>query len=409
MRILTFTSLFPNSVQPWHGSFVYQRVAHLARRPGNSVTVVAPVPYAPFWISTQRWREASSIPAREKFEELDVYHPRYFLLPKISMPLHGLSMFAGSLRTVRQLHEKIRFDCIDAHYIYPDGFAAVRLGKSLGIPVIVSARGTDISLFPSFRLIRPMIQWTLRNATGVVGVCEALKQSMLGLGASVENTRAIGNGVDVQRFMPMERREARAKLDIPLDAEVVVAVGNLVPVKGHQFLIPAIARLTTQCPKIILYIVGEGYFRAKLEALAKQEKVQDRVVFVGRKPNEELRYWYSAADVSCLASSREGWANVLLESLACGTPVVATRVWGAPEVITSPDLGFLVDGSVGSIAAGLGLALHKRWNREALARYAASRTWDVVASEVENFLKLQIRPEGKRRPEAGEVQSDLEG
>ena len=194
-----------------------------------------------------------------------------------------------------------------------------------------------------------------------------------------------------------------------LDAEVVVAVGNLVPVKGHQFLIPAIAQLTTQCPKIILYIVGEGYFRAKLEALAKQEKVQDRVIFVGRKPNEELRYWYSAADVSCLASSREGWANVLLESLACGTPVVATRVWGAPEVITSPELGFLVDGSVGSIAAGLGLALQKRWDREVLARYAASRTWDVVASEVENFLKSRIRPEGKRRPEAGEVQSDSEG
>jgi teichuronic acid biosynthesis glycosyltransferase TuaC len=409
MRILTFTSLFPNSVQPWHGSFVYQRVAHLARRPGNSVTVVAPVPYAPSWISTQRWHDASSIPGREKFGELDVYHPRYFLLPKISMPLHGSSMFAGSLRTVRQLHEKMKFDCIDAHYIYPDGFAAVRLGKSLGIPVIVSARGTDISLFPSFRLIRPMIKWTLRNATGIVGVCEALKQSMLGLGASVENSSAIGNGVDVQRFMPMERREARTKLGIPLDAEVVVAVGNLVPVKGYQFLIPVIARLTTQCPKIMLYIVGEGYFRAKLEALVKQESVQDRVIFVGRKPNEELRYWYSAADVSCLASSREGWANVLLESLACGTPVVATRVWGAPEVITSPELGVLVNQSVDSIAAALDLALHKRWDREAMARYAASRTWDVVAGEVENFLKLQIRPESKRRPNAGEIQSDLEG
>jgi teichuronic acid biosynthesis glycosyltransferase TuaC len=407
MRILTFTSLFPNSVQPWHGSFVYQRVAHLARRPGNSVTVVAPVPYAPSWISTQPWREASSIPPREKFGDLDVYHPRYFLLPKISMPLHGLSMFAGSLGTVRQLHEKMQFDCIDAHYVYPDGFAAVRLGKTLGIPVIVSARGTDISLFPSFRLIRPMIQWTLRNATGVIGVCEALKQSMLSLGASVENTRAIGNGVDVQRFLPMERREARTKLGIPLDAEVVVAVGNLVPVKGYQFLIPAIARLAIQDPKIMLYIVGEGYFRAKLEALAQQEKVQDRAIFVGRKPNEDLRYWYSAADLSCLASSREGWANVLLESLACGTPVVATRVWGAPEVITSPELGVLVDQSVDSIAAGLDLALHKRWDREVLARYAASRTWDVVAGEVENFLKLQIRSESKWQPEAGKAQSDL--
>ena len=395
-------------MQPWHGSFVYQRVAHLARRPGNSVTVVAPVPYAPSWISTQRRREASSISVCEKFGELIVYHPRYFLLPKISMPFHGLSMFAGSLGTVRQLHEKMKFDCIDAHYIYPDGFAAVRLGRSLGIPVIVSARGTDISLFPSFRLIRPMIQWTLRNAAGVVGVCEALRQSMLGLGASVENTRAIGNGVDVERFVPMERDQARRKLGIPLAAEVVVAVGNLVPVKGYQFLIPVIARLSSHHPKIKLYIIGEGYFRTRLEALAQQQKVQDRVVFVGRKPNEELKYWYSAADVSCLASSREGWANVLLESLACGTPVVATRVWGAPEVITSPELGVLVNQNVDSILAGLETALGKRWDREALARYAGSRTWDVVAGEVENFLKLQIRSESKQRPEASAVQSDSE-
>jgi glycosyltransferase involved in cell wall biosynthesis len=361
------------------------------------------VPYAPSWISTQRWREANSISVCEKFGELNVYHPRYFLLPKISMPLHGLSMFAGSLGTVRQLHEKLKFDCIDAHYIYPDGFAAVRLGRSLGIPVIVSARGTDISLFPSFRLIRPMIQWTLQNAAGVVGVCEALRQSMLGLGASVENTRAIGNGVDVERFVPMDRDEARRKLGIPLDAEVVVAVGNLVPVKGYQFLIPVIARLSSQGRKIKLYIIGEGYFRTRLETLAQQEKVQDRVVFVGRKPNQELKYWYGAADVSCLASSREGWANVLLESLACGTPVVATRVWGAPEVITSPQLGVLVDQNVDSILAGLETALGKPWDRETLARYAGSRTWDVVAGEVENFLKLQIRSESKPRPEANAV------
>lgn len=409
MRILTFTSLFPNSVQPWHGIFIYQRVVHVARRPGNSVTVVAPVPYAPSWISTPRWREARSIPAREAFGGLNVYHPRYFLLPKISMPFHGLSMFAGSLTLVRQLHEKMRFDCIDAHYIYPDGFAAVRLGRSLGIPVIVSARGTDISLFPSFRLIRPMIQWTLRNATGAVGVCEALRQSMLGLGAAAENTRAIGNGVDLERFTPVERGAARGKLDIPGDAEVVAAVGHLVPVKGYQFLIPVIARLISEHPKIRLYIVGEGYFRSKLEAQARQEKVQDRVIFVGRKPNEELKYWYSAADVSCLASAREGWANVLLESLACGTPVVATRVWGAPEVITSSELGVLVDQNVDSIAAGLNAALRKRWDRELLVRHAASRTWDVVAKEVDGFLTLQTHPHEGRGREVNEVRSGSEG
>jgi|SRR5580704_2732856 teichuronic acid biosynthesis glycosyltransferase TuaC len=386
MRILTFTSLFPNAVQPWHGIFVYQRVAHLARRPGNMVTVVAPVPYLPSWIPFRRWREAGDIPRREKFGDLDVYHPRYFLLPKISMPFHGQLIFEGSVPLVRQLHEQLKFDCIDAHYVYPDGFAALLLGRRLGIPVIVSARGTDITLFPSFRRIKPKIQWTLEHAAGAIGVCEALKNSMLELGSPAESTRAIGNGVDPARFAPVDRRAARRKLDISEDAEVAVVVGNLVPVKGHQLLIAAIARLVDRHPKIKLYIVGEGSLRANLEMQAVQEGLQERIVFVGRKPNEELKDWYSAADVSCLASSREGWANVLLESLACGTPVVATRVWGAPEVITSPELGILVEQTVESISEGLDAALRKEWNREALVRYAALRTWDVVAEEVEDFF-----------------------
>ncbi len=308
-------------------------------------------------------------------------------------------MFEGSVALVRRLHEQMKFDCIDAHYVYPDGFAALLLGKTLGIPVIVSARGTDITLFPSFRSIRPKIQWTLEHATGAIGVCEALKNSMLELGSPVESTRAIGNGVDPARFAPVDRLAARRKLDILEDAEVVVAVGNLVPVKGHQFLIGAIARLVERHPKIRLYIIGEGSFRTKLEGQVRQEGLQDRIIFLGRKPNEELKYWYSAADVSCLASSREGWANVLLESLACGTPVVATRVWGAPEVITSPELGILVEQTADSISEGLEAALGKEWNREGLVRYASLRTWDVVAEEVEDFFSE--RAGGERREALG--------
>jgi teichuronic acid biosynthesis glycosyltransferase TuaC len=395
MRILTFTSLFPNAVQPWHGIFIYQRVAHLARRPGNSVTVVAPVPYAPSWIPSQRWRETSRIPRQEKFGDSEVFHPRYFLVPKISMLVHGLAMFRGSKDLVRELHGERNFDCIDAHYVYPDGFAAVLLGRSLGIPVIVSARGTDISLFPTFRTIRPMIRWTLQNAAGTVGVSNALKDMMLELGAPADRASAIGNGVDTERFQPVDRRDARRKLGMPEDGEIIVSVGNLVPVKGHQFLIPAIAQLVARHPKIRLYIVGEGGSRVDLETQARRAGLQDRIFFAGRKPNEELKYWYSAADASCLASSREGWANVLLESLACGTPVVATRVWGTPEIVSSPELGVLVDQTVESIAGGLELALQKRWDREYLARYAASRTWDVVAEEVEKFLSARVRAEGR--------------
>jgi glycosyltransferase involved in cell wall biosynthesis len=390
MRILTFTSLFPNARQPLHGIFVQQRVRHLARR-GHFVRVIAPVPYVPRWMPVKRWKIMADVPDKERVGELEVRHPRYPLMPRISMALHGVLMYLGCVDMVKRLHENYSFDLLDAHYVYPDGLAALLLGKRLGLPVVVTARGTDINLFPTFRLIRPQIRWALRHAAGVISVCDALKQEMFGLGLSREKAWTIGNGIDAERFAQVPRQEARAKLNIPADAEVVVSVGALIPRKGYQFLIPAVAALKSAHPQLQLYVIGEGESRPALENLVGAHRVRESVFFVGSRPNEELKYWYSAADASCLASSREGWANVLLESLACGTPPVATRVWGAPEVIVSPELGILVDQNSQSIAQGLDQAMKKRWDREGLARYARTRTWDEVAREVELFLDSLIR------------------
>jgi teichuronic acid biosynthesis glycosyltransferase TuaC len=394
MRVLSFTTLFPNSADPTHAIFVYQRLAHFARRPGNELKVVAPIPYVPSSIRMGRYRALSGVPPREQFGGLSVWHPRYFLLPGISMPLHGLLMFLGSLSLVRRLHRETRFDCIDAHYIYPDGLAAVLLGKVLRLPVIVSGRGSDINLFPSFHLIRPMIRWTLRESTGIISVSQALKQAMVKLDTPAEKIQVIGNGVDLDRFQRVEPAVARRQLGLPEDAQILVAVGALRRVKGYQFLLPALAGIVPRHPKLRLYIVGEGDYRPKLEAVIRELGLQERVVLVGKRPNEELKNWYSAANLSCLVSSREGWANVLLESLACGTPVLATRVWGAPEVIISPELGVLVEQDVSSIANGLESALKKRWDPVVLVRHARSRTWDDVAAEIERYFASRIATHG---------------
>src|SRR5947208_5432961 len=240
MRILTFTTLFPNAAARNFGIFIYQRMAHVNRRAGNSVTVVAPVPWAPAWIPSSRWKSYAHIPKVEQIGELTVYHPRYFLVPKISMYVHGLLIFLGSFFLVRRLQKEIGFDCIDAHYVYPDGLAAVLAGRLLHLPVFVSARGTDINLFPSFRLLRPMIRWTLRKAQGSIAVSKALADEMLLLGATQQRLTVIGNGVDVERFRAVDRAQARTMLGIPVDAQVIVAVGALIPRKGYHFLIPAV-------------------------------------------------------------------------------------------------------------------------------------------------------------------------
>ena len=395
MRVLTYTSLFPNQLQPAHGVFIYQRMSHFARRDGNEVVVVAPVPYFPSWLPASKRNVYANIPKQEQIGNLAVYHPRYLLIPKISMPVHGWFMFLGSYFTVRRLCRENQFDAIDAHYVYPDGFAAVLLGKIFNLPMILSARGTDMNLFPKFKLIRPMIRWTLQRVRGAIGVCTPLQDAMLESGLAPEKATVIGNGVDTSRFYPVDRVEARKRLSIPQDAQVVVSVGGLIERKGFHFLIPAVAKIAPRFPLLKLYIVGAGEWEGKLQSMIKELGMRDRVFLTGPQPNEQLNFWYSAADVSCLASSREGWPNVLLESMACGTPPVATRVWGTPEVITSPELGIMVEQSADSIASGLEIALTRDWNRQKIAQYARQRTWDVVAAEVEEFFhaKLQTSPQ----------------
>ena len=387
VRILTFTSLFPNCAQPNLGVFIYQRMAAVVAIPGNSLEVIAPLPWSPPVAGGEKGRRLQTVAAVERVGGITVHHPRYPLAPKVSMPVHGWLMFRGALGLVRRLHRESPFDCIDAHFVYPDGTAALLLGKELGLPVIVSARGSDINLFPSFRLIRPQIRRTLREAAGRIAVSAALKQAMLEVAEADCDIRVIGNGVDVARFFPVDRREARARLQIPVDARVIVSVAALVPVKGHARLLQAFRALATKIPQLHLYLVGEGASRSELEALAASLGLQNAVHFAGTCPNERLRDWYSASDASCLASSREGWPNVVLESLACGTPVVATKVWGTPEILTSPELGILVDQSESAIAAGLEAALTQDWNREVLVGRARTREWSVVGREVDAYLR----------------------
>jgi teichuronic acid biosynthesis glycosyltransferase TuaC len=352
--------------------------------------VVSPVPYFPSWLKTKRWQASSSLPDLESVGELTVYHPRYLLLPKISMPVHALLMFLGSLKLCKALHTQAKFDCIDAHFVYPDGLAAVLLGKALGIPVVVSARGTDVNLYPSFRLIRPMIRWTLHESAAAIAVSGALKEKIVEVGCAKENIHVVPNGVDAMRFQSISKKDARAQLHLPEDGPLLLSVGSLIPLKGHELLIRAFSVVARQRTGLRLYILGEGTFRRKLESLITQLGLGDRVKLPGKRPNEELPVWFSAADISCLASEREGWPNVVTESLACGTPVVATRVGGVPEILHSPELGVLVERTVESISAGIEQALSRPWNHEAISIEARARTWTKVAAEVEEILAAQV-------------------
>jgi glycosyltransferase involved in cell wall biosynthesis len=406
MNVLVFTSLYPNAVWPHHGVFVKERMTSVARLHGCETRVVAPVPYFPrIGIG---WRRAYlGIPAREEIEGIEVRHPRYLVTPKFGMATYGLLMATGALGTVRRIHRTWPIDLIDAHYVYPDGFAAVVLGRLLRVPVVVSARGSDVNQFPALRTIRPLIRHTLREADALVAVCGALKKAMVALGCPDGKVRVIPNGVDARKFRPLAKAEARRQLKLPVHGTLVVSVGGLVPRKGFDLLIAAVGILRDQLGRgdVTLLIVGEGQHRPELERLIAQRGLCHSVYLVGSRAHEELFLWYSAADVFCLASSREGWPNVLLEALACGTPVVATDVWGVPEVIESDAVGLLSTRDERAIAVRLAEALERRWRPDVLRQYAEERTWDHVARQVIDVFQsvVSAKRSGFADREAGET------
>lgn len=373
MKVLLFSTLFPNAADPGKGLFVEQRLRKVLETGRVDAKVVAPVPWFPFTHARfGEYARHAAAPRREVRNGVDVLHPRYPLLPKIGMTLAPLSLALATLPTLRALRERgFDFDVIDAHYYYPDGVAAALLGKWLRKPVVITARGTDINLIPQHALPRRMIRWAAEQSAASVAVCKALKDEMIKLGIEPARVNVLRNGVDLERFFPEDREAARRKLG--LAGPLLLSVGYLIERKGHHLIIEALASL----PEWRLAIAGRGEMEGALRALAAQKGVADRVSFVGQVAQNDLKTYYSAADALVLASSREGWANVLLEAMACGTPVVATPVWGTPEVVCVPEAGVLTrERSAAAIADGVRQLAQHYPAREATRRYAEQFGWD---------------------------------
>lgn len=373
LRILTFTTLFPNAAQPTHGVFVANRLRELVASGEVEARVLAPVPWFPSAHPRfGRYAAYAAAPRAELLDGLAVGHPRYPVVPKIGPNLAPLSLYQAAARTLaRWRRAGYEFDLIDSHFFFPDGIAAVLLGQRFGKPVTITARGTDLNLMPRYRVPRAMIRWAAARADGLITVSTALKQPLIELGVAPERVIVLRNGVDLTRFQPpIDRAAARTALG--LVRPTLVSVGHLIERKGHHLVIEALAAL----PGVDLLVVGDGPEAAALRAAAQRHGVADRVRFLGALPHDALPRIYGAADALVLASSREGWANVLLEAMACGTPVVATPIWGTPEVVTTRAAGVLAaERSAAALAAGVRDLLGAPPPREATRRHAEQFGW----------------------------------
>jgi glycosyltransferase involved in cell wall biosynthesis len=381
LSILTATTLFPNPVQRAHGVFVETRLRHLLASGEVTAHVLAPIPWLPPMVRYSSYGPLQTVPSREQRNGLIVEHPRYLVVPKFGMTLTPLTLYrAMRKRFVALLKEGHRFDLIDAHYFYPDGVAAVRLAREFNLPVTVTARGTDLNLIPEFPAPRKMILDAASKADGMITVCQALKDTLIEMGVADERVTVLRNGVDLELFRPIDRAAARSALG--LSRRTLASVGLLIDRKGHHHIIRALKDL----PDNDLLIAGDGPDRRALERLAVEEGVADRVRFLGSVDQNRLREIYNAVDALVLASSREGWANVLLESMACGTPVVASAVWGTPEVVARPEAGVLMPSlDPQGVADGVRRLFAAYPDREATRRYAEGFNWNATT---EGQLKL---------------------
>ncbi|MBL8782161.1 MAG: glycosyltransferase [Alphaproteobacteria bacterium] len=394
LRVLTFTTLYPNAAKPNHGVFVENRLRQTLARHDLRSTVVAPVPFFPFTAEMfGAYARFARAPELEVRHGVEVHHPRYLSIPKIGMNVAATLLYRGGLTACR-LHQlnSTTIDVIDAHYFYPDGVAAAWLSKALGIPFVVTSRGTDLNVLANFPRVRRQILWAAEQAAAVITVSGALRERAIEVGIDARKIAVLRNGVDLDQFTPQDREAARRQFGA--SGFTVVSVGNLVPLKGHDLTIEAVASM----PDATLLIAGGGPLRDALGARAAALGVADRVKLLGEVQHQQLARLYSAADVSVLMSEREGWANVLLESMACGTAVVATRVGGNAEAITSPAAGALLpERSARALAEALRAFRRSPNDRTATRRHAEAFGWGAVAAGNFALLKAASTGETARR------------
>jgi len=390
-KLLVFSSLFPSQKRPNAGVFIRERMFRVNQE--IPIIVVSPVPWFPCQGLVRYWRPHFR-PQPSRYEEqqgIEVYFPRFFSIPGLFKSYDGFFMALGSLPTLFKLRKQ--FNIIDAHFAYPDGYAATWLGRWLNVPVTITLRGTEVPL-SKLPGRKQKLLTALQKATRIFSVSDSLKQLVVSLGADNDKIRVIGNGIDVIKFYPLDKSDARAELNIANDAKVLISVGALVDRKGFHRVIELLPALVKQYPNLIYLIVGgdspEGNIYSRLQQQVKALSLEDHVRFLGAYPSDQLKLPLSSADVFVLATANEGWANVFLEAMACGLPVITTDVGGNKEVVNSPELGTVVAfGEPEALLSALLQALEKDWQSSVIINYAQQNSWDTRVSVLtDEFRRL---------------------
>ncbi|KFI22376.1 glycosyltransferase [Nitrosococcus oceani] len=385
-KLLVISILFPHSAQPVAGVFIRERMFRVGKH--LPMVVMSPTPWFPCEGILRRLRPhfRPLAPRRETQQGIEIYRPRFLSVPGFFKWFDGFSLALAVLFAMRRL--PYRFDLIDAHFAYPEGYAAALLGKWLGVPVTITLRGTEVPI-ARFPIRRRLMLKGLASASRVFAVSASLKRHVVALGADSQKIQVVGNGVDAEKFYPIPQEQARCKLSLPLNGPIFISIGGLIERKGFHRVIETLPALKHEFSGLRYLIVGgpgpAGDMSKQLRHQVRALALEGTVYFLGVVPPGDLKWLLSAADVFVLATRSEGWANVFLEAMACGLPVVTTDVGGNKEVVSDPQLGTIVPfGDSKALESALRDALVRSWDRTAIRRYACENGWD---SRVEMLIR----------------------
>lgn len=390
MRVLIVTKIFPSGQEPLSSPFNRQQFAALARR--CDVEVLGTIPWFPGAKLVSRWSLAgrqTEVPRVEVIDGVPVAHPRFLFVPRIghdwSAALYTASLIPAALR------RRGRVDVVLGSWAYPDGVAAVRLARLLGVPSVVKVHGSDLNVVAKLPGPRAILMRELPRASRVVAVSRALGDEAVGLGVSPTRVTVVANGVDSALFHPRDRAVCRRVLGLG-DGKRVVYVGRLEPSKGVVDLLDAFSR--ESLAGIHLSLVGDGSARAACEARAAASG--GRITVHGARPLGEIPDWMGAADVVTLPSWNEGTPNVILEALACGRPVVGSSVGGIPDLLRTPVLGALISPrDPDALAVALASVVNRHHDAVRIAAEGARGGWAESAQNLLTVLEAAWR-EGRR-------------
>ncbi len=338
LKILLVSNLYPNINEPTRGVFTEQIVEKLSNR--HLVEVVAPTPWFPKILNRSFKLGHKYIPDECVRKNIKVYHPQYLVIPKVGRWLYGFLFFLGIWSTLRKVKKNFNPDVINVHWMYPDAFATVLAAKLLKIPVVTHSLGCDINEFSKYRSRRYFIKKALKFADYNISVSDELKKKTISLGANPKTAITIMNGVNGLIFKPGNKLLLREDLNLPLDKKLFLYAGNFNVEKGLEVLIRAFSLMHLENPEARLVIVGSGPLEHRISCVVQELDISEKLIFVGRVNHQTIAKYLTAADFLCLPSLREGCPNIVLESLASGTPVLASSVGAIPQMLSS-DNGLL--------------------------------------------------------------------